>query len=134
MYRVLMLEDEEDLVRYLPMHFKEKGLETVATTSITEALESFTKEAFDIVLLDIMMPPTEDMDAKQLDYGRETGVEVARRMKSIKPDVPIVALTVVNDQEIRARMRTAGIVEIISKPSDPDQIADALLRSVRTKK
>lgn len=76
MYKVLFLEDERYLVQDLPRLLKSKGLNMIGTTSITEALELFAKEKFDAVLLDIMMPPAEDMDAEALDYGRETGVEV----------------------------------------------------------
>jgi CheY-like chemotaxis protein len=103
------------------------------TVFIDEALERFAKEDFDVVLLDIMMAPAADMDAEELDYGRETGVEVARRMKAIKPDVPIVALTVLTDSKIRAEMREAGIVEILNKPSEPEQIADFLWQVIRVR-
>jgi CheY-like chemotaxis protein len=133
MPRVLFLEDEEDLVEYLPRLLKEKALEVTGTVFIDEALERFAKEDFDVVLLDIMMAPAADMDAEELDYGRETGVEVARRMKAIKPDVPIVALTVLTDSKIRAEMREAGIVEILNKPSEPEQIADFLWQVIRVR-
>jgi CheY-like chemotaxis protein len=132
MTRVLFLEDEEDLVLYLPRVLKE-DLEIVGTTSIDEALRRFAEEDFDAVLLDIVMPPADDMDAEQLNYGRVTGVEIARRMKDIKPNVPIVAFTVVTDPEIRAEMWKAGIDQIISKPSEPDQIAYGLWRVIRAK-
>jgi len=129
-----MLDEEEDLSTYLPKLLREKGLEVIGLSSITQALERFAKEPFDAVLLDIMMPPAEDMDAEQLDYGRETGVEVARRMRRLRPDVPIVALTVVRDPEIQAKMWEAGIIEIINKPADPEQIAEVLLRSIQRRK
>jgi DNA-binding response OmpR family regulator len=75
-----------------------------------------------------MMPPSADMDAEAVEYGRETGVEIARRMKALKPQVPIIALTVVSDPEIRTKMREAGIAYIINKPSDLEPMVDALLR------
>jgi CheY-like chemotaxis protein len=124
--RILLLEDEEILVENIPLLLKERGLEVVGITSIDRALELLGREDFDMVLLDIMMPPTEDMDAEKVDYGRETGVEVARRMKAVKPDVPIIAFTVLTDPQIQAEMREAGIIEVINKPVEPDQIADKL--------
>lgn len=130
MYRVLFLDDERSLVQALPRLLKSKGLYMIGTTSITEAIELFAKEKFDAVLLDVMMPPAEDMDAEALDYGRETGIEVARRMQTQKPAVPIVALTVVRDREMQARMREAGIVEIINKPAETEQIVETLLRTI----
>lgn len=133
MARILFLEDEEDLGMYLPLLLKEKSLEVISTTSITQALEWLAKESFDAVLLDIMMPPTEDMDAENLDYGRETGVEVAQRMRAIRPDVPIVALTVLTDSEILTKVWKAGVTEILNKPSEPEQIVDVLQQVIRTK-
>jgi CheY-like chemotaxis protein len=128
---VLFLEDEPRLVQNLPSLLKPKGLDLVATTSIQEALQWFGEHTYDAVLLDTIMPPTEDMDAEALGYGLETGVEVARRMKALKPQVPVIALTVMHDPEIQRRMREAGIVDIINKPAEPDQIAEVLLRHIR---
>lgn len=129
--RILYLEEGEDLVRYLPMLLQEKGLVVTGTTSVDDALAFFAEQDFDGVLLDIFLPPTDDMDAESLDYGRETGVEVARRMKALKPHVPIVALTVVTDPEIQEHMKAAGIVSTVNKPAEPDAIAEALWQVLR---
>lgn len=130
MARVLFLEDEEDLVLYLPRLLKQKGLQVIGTKSIGEALDRFAKEDFDAVLLDIMMSPAEDMDAEALNYGRETGIEVACRMKDINPDVPIVAFTVLTNPEVKSRLREAGVSAILNKPSETEQIAEALWRAI----
>ena len=134
MTRILFLEDEKDLVEYLPSLLKGKGLEVIGTTSIDQALEWLAQEPFDAVLLDIMMPPAENMKAEQLDYGRETGVEVVRRMRAIKPQVPIVAFTVLTDPEIRAKVQAAGVTRILNKPIEPEQIAEVLLQVSRIPK
>src|SRR5208337_1933722 len=109
MYRVLYIEDEPDSLEDLPPLLKGRGLHVVAKGSIDEALSLFRQESFDAVLLDICMPPTEDMPLAAVGYGRETGVEVARRLKTLRPNLPIIALTVVYDPDIKARMRQAGI-------------------------
>jgi two-component system response regulator HydG len=126
MPRILYLEDEDNLVQFLPLVLKEKGLELVSTSSIKEALRKLAEEEFDAVLLDIMMPPTEDMAAENLDYGRKTGIEVARRMKRIKPKTPIVAFTVTTDSELLKEIKKAGAAAILHKPAEVDQIVQAL--------
>jgi CheY-like chemotaxis protein len=131
MARVLYLEDEEILVEDVPILLQEQGLKVKSTASIEEALEWFAAEDFDVVLLDIMMTPSDDMDDEQVDYGRETGVEVARKMKAVKPGVPIVAFTILRDPEIHARMRDAGVAEIVNKPCEPVQVSDAIWRLIR---
>lgn len=130
MYKILFLEDELDLVEDLPVLLRESKLEVIGTASIPKALNLVANEKFDAVLLDIQMPPMEDMNAEAVGYGRETGIEVARRIKVIEPAVPIVALTVVTDSRIHAKMQEAGIIKIISKPSEVEQIAQTLLRVI----
>ena len=130
MPRVLLLEDEPFLVETLPAVLEDKygELQVVGLTSIIEALVRLTEEEFDAVLLDISMPPTEDMDFDEIEYGRLTGITVAQRIKKIKPDIPIVALTVVSDPTMQHKMRSAGIGDIINKPAEIDVIAQTLLR------
>ena len=102
MHRVLYLEDEKSLVEDLPTLLREKELEVVGTTSVSKALTWISEQHFDAVLLDIQMPP-ENIDPESVDFGRETGVDVARRIKNIKPEIPIVAFTVVRDTQILRR-------------------------------
>jgi CheY-like chemotaxis protein len=132
-FRVLYLEDEEGPLEVLPLLLREEGIEIIGTSSIEDALQWVSEQSFDAVLLDIMMPPAENMDDESLDYGRLTGIEVARRVKAKRPELPIVAFTVLTDREIRAQIRDAGAIEIISKPCEPDAIADTLLRVIRNR-
>jgi CheY-like chemotaxis protein len=135
MPRVLFLEDEPYLVDTLPTVLENKyrdwQLEVVGLASITQALARLADEEFDAVLLDISMPPTEDMDFDAVEYGRLTGVAVAKRIKEVKPDLPIVALTVVSDESMKQKMLKAGIETIINKPADIDLIAQTLFRVTR---
>ncbi len=130
MYRVLYIEDEPDAVEDMPVLLKERGLDVIAEESIGDALVLFEREHFDAVLLDVCMPPTADMPFAVVGYGRETGLEVARRLRKLKDKVPIVALTVVNDAEIQGRMREAGICRIINKPSEAARIAEDVLNVI----
>ena len=126
MPRVLFLEDEEILVEDLPILLGEEGFDVSSTVSVTDALKWFGEQDFDAVLLDIMMRPAEDMDAARLNHGRRTGIEVARRMKAIRPDVPIVAFTALKDPEVLVQVRNAGAIRIIAKPAELEHIAQVL--------
>lgn len=129
--RVLFIEDEEELVRDLPPILESKGFEVTATTDIREALRLFAESDFDVVLTDIAMPPASDMNSKALAYGRETGIEVARRLREAKPQIPIVALTVIRDPKIVSRMRKAGIRYILQKPQELQRIVETLQKAMR---
>lgn len=130
MLRVLYLEDEVDVLEVLPLLLRENDIEIVGTSSIEEALQWVSEQPFDAVLLDIMMPPTQDMDDESLDYGRLTGKEVARRIKEIQPELPIVAFTVLTDRNLRKEIVGAGVACIVNKPCQPDAVASALYQVV----
>jgi DNA-binding response OmpR family regulator len=131
MYNVLFIEDERVMVEALPAALEQYGLHVDATTSIEEGTSWFTDRSIDAVLLDIGMPPSANMDAQVVRFGRETGVEVARQLHGRKPRIPIIALTVVYDAAIKARVREAGTCEIINKPAEPSYIAETIIKAIK---
>jgi DNA-binding response OmpR family regulator len=68
-----------------------------------------------LIVLDVMLP---DFD----------GFEVARRLKgeSNTREIPIVMLTALDRDEYRQKGRTAGAVDYLTKPFDPDRLMDAI--------
>ena len=133
--RVLFLEDEPQLVETLPIVLQEINAElrVVGTSDIAEALARIEREDFDAVLLDISMPPSKDMFLEEIEYGRLTGIVVAQRIRKLKPDIPIVALTVVSDVQARQKMRDAGITDVINKPAEIEEIIHILLRNIKVR-
>ncbi len=129
--RVLFVEDEEELVRDLPPVLESKGFEVTATTDVAEALRIFAESDFDVVLMDIAMPPASSMNEKNVAYGRETGVGLAQQMQAMRPNIPIVALTVIRDPQIVSRMRKAGIRYILHKPQELQRIVETLQKALK---
>lgn len=126
MKKILFIEDEEFLLEQYQIALSEFDITPV--NSALKGLELIEKMDFDAVLLDIMMPPTEDMDPELVNYGRSTGVEICRRIKSIRPDIPVVVLSVVRDSGILKRITEAGASEIINKPALPNKVIETLNR------
>ena len=56
MKKILIVDDEPDIVRYLEMILQDNGYETVVAGNGTEALEKVRSERPDLVTLDISMP------------------------------------------------------------------------------
>jgi len=56
MEKILLIDDEEDIVRVLSMSLKSDGYDVVSALSGKEGLEVFKKESPDIILTDIKMP------------------------------------------------------------------------------
>lgn len=122
--QILFIEDDKFLLEQLQIALED--FEIIPTSSASMGLEMLNKARYDAVLLDIMMPPPEDMDAELVGYGRTTGIEVCRRIRYLNPDLPIVVLSVVRDVGILDRIHKAGADEIINKPALPNKITETL--------
>jgi len=79
-------------------------------------------DQIDLILMDIQMP--------ELD-----GIEATRRIRagSIRPDIPIIALTAHALEDERQRTAIAGMNDFLTKPIDPDQLLDKVRRYARPK-
>ncbi|QWR77570.1 response regulator [Candidatus Magnetomonas plexicatena] len=78
--KVLIVDDDQHLRMLYQAELEDEHYEVFIASSGKEALEFFEKETPDIVTLDILMP---GMD----------GIEVLRRMKEKKPNLPVIMST-----------------------------------------
>jgi len=122
--RILFIEDERFFLEQLQMALTE--YEIIPAYSAVKGMEFIQDGDFDAVLLDIMMSPSEDMDPEFVDYGRSTGVEVCRRIKNLKPELPVIALTVVRDPGILERIKEAGASRVLNKPASSSMVSECL--------
>lgn len=122
--RILFIEDEKFFLEQLQIALTEYDI--TPAYSASSGIELIHKKNFDAVLLDIMMPPPLDMDPESVEFGRSTGVEVCRRIKSVKPEIPVIGLTVVRDPGILERIKQAGASKIINKPASSRIVREAL--------
>ena len=112
---ILLVDDEEALVRLGEEMMAELGYEPVGFASSTAALESFRSapQRFDMVLSDEAMPEL-------------TGSELAREIRRIRPDIPIVLMSGYVTPLLTARARDLGIAEVLAKPLVARDIARSL--------
>ena len=78
--RLLLVDDEKDLVTYLAKRFSREGFQVSSFTSGSEAIEAARTQVFDMAVVDLKMP---EMD----------GVEVQRKLKELQPFLQVVVLT-----------------------------------------
>jgi signal transduction histidine kinase/ActR/RegA family two-component response regulator len=112
---VLLVDDEEALVRLGEEMIANLGYEPVGFTSSTAALEAFRASPgrFDAVLSDEAMP---DM----------TGSELARAIRAIRGDIPIVLMSGYVTPALAHRARDAGVLDVLAKPLVARDIARSL--------
>jgi CheY-like chemotaxis protein len=99
----------------------EKGYVVVTAQNAHEALERMREDSYDVVFTDIKMP---GMD----------GVELAERVRSRQPWIPIVIVTGYGTVDNEDRAKAAGVSAFLRKPLSPEMIEesahDALLHPV----
>jgi two-component system CheB/CheR fusion protein len=116
--RILFIDDEEMLAEMGKIMLERLGYKVTVRTSSVEALATFQNQPdqFDAVITDQTMPGL-------------TGVELARRMLRIRPDIPLILCTgysnLVNEEQAKA----IGIKGFIMKPMTKRDIAQ-MLRAV----
>jgi DNA-binding response OmpR family regulator len=78
--RVLLVDDEEELVSTLGERFSLRGIEADVVTTGVDAINLVREKDYDVVILDIKMP---GMD----------GLQVLKKMKEMRPHIKIILLT-----------------------------------------
>jgi putative two-component system response regulator len=103
--KILIIEDESDLVRALAMRLEAEGYRTACVTDGLSALDRSREEKPDLILLDICLP------------GR-SGFEVFQQLRQdpATERIPIVFLTARSTVEDRQKARHLGAVDYVTKP------------------
>jgi DNA-binding response OmpR family regulator len=100
--RILLVDDEQAIQTLLTYPLRKDGYEVVSAKDGREALDQFSEQRFDLVVLDIMMP--------KLD-----GIEVCRRLRA-RSQVPIIMLTAKDDEIDKVLGLEMGADDYITKP------------------
>lgn len=119
--RILVVEDEPLLRQGLCDLLKRADHSVVAVSEGEAAVYEGTREPYDLVLLDLMLP-------------RLDGIEVCRRLRTARPGLPILILTARGDEEDKVRGLSAGADDYLTKPFGARELLariEALERRVR---
>lgn len=112
--RVLIVDDEEELVHALVERLDLRGIEAVGVTNGHDALERVYEESFDVILLDVRMP----------GLG---GLEVIKKVKEKWPKLEVILLTGHGSTRDAEEGERAGAFKYIMKPVNIEDLV-ALLR------
>jgi DNA-binding response OmpR family regulator len=118
--RALLVDDDRELARLLTDYLGSHGVQLAHVEDGARALERIATEAFDIVLLDVMLPSID-------------GFEVCRRIRASSP-VPIIMLTARGDDADRVVGLDTGSDDYVPKPFNPRELLarmHAVLRRAR---
>jgi two-component system KDP operon response regulator KdpE len=115
--RILVCDDEPQILRALRVILHDAGFEVATATSATEALDLASVRPPDAAIVDLLLP---DRD----------GVEVVRSIRTWS-DMPILLLSAVTEEADKVRAFDAGADDYLTKPFGPDELVARLRATLR---
>jgi DNA-binding response OmpR family regulator len=109
--RVLVVDDEADLLELLRVHLKEQGFAIATASNGIDAVRKARSLRPDLILLDVMLP---ELDGFQVCETLRKDPELAR--------VPIVMLTGLAGEMTRCAGIDSGATDFVTKPITPREI------------
>ncbi|WP_079478605.1 response regulator transcription factor [Halobacillus salinus] len=115
---ILVIEDEEKIARVLELELQFEGYEVVKAADGFEGLEKFRSRAWDLVLLDVMLPGM-------------NGVDVLRRIRSGDEDTKVIMLTAKDALDDKVTTLDLGANDYITKPFQMEELLARIRAALR---
>jgi DNA-binding NtrC family response regulator len=114
--KILLVDDEKDFLDVMSERIEARGMEVSTADSAAQALEKVESGGFDAIILDLMMP---GMD----------GLEALKAIKKKNPDLQVVLLTGHATVEKGIEAMKLGAMDFIEKPADLDKLTDIIKKA-----
>lgn len=108
MAKVLIVDDEPDIVTLIQRYAKREGYEVTSVEDGSEAIEVCRREDFDIIVMDVMMPDTD-------------GFTACRKIREMK-DIPVLMLSARGTEYDKLFGFEVGIDDYVTKPFSPKEL------------
>ncbi len=123
--RILLVDDESSIAKLEKLMLERLGYHVTMRTASSDALKAFkvNPSSYDLVITDMTMP-------------NMTGMQLARKLKQIRPDIPIIICTGFSERINEGKAEKIGIEGFIMKPvtkSDLSKIIRKVLDKLKMK-
>jgi DNA-binding response OmpR family regulator len=115
--RILVVDDEERMVRFIRLNLEHDGFEVSEAINGKQAIQKLRDATPDLILLDVMMP---DLD----------GFEVLQMVREIS-NVPVIMLTAKGEEDDRVKGLERGADDYITKPFSPRELVSRVKAVLR---
>jgi len=116
--RLLIADDEEDLVTFLAHRLRKRGLEVTMAISGAEAVSAAAEEKFDVAVVDLKMP---DMD----------GIAVIEQLQKLQPFIEVIMLTGHGSHDSAWEAGRLHAFRYLLKPCEFDELHDIVLTAAQ---
>jgi DNA-binding response OmpR family regulator len=106
MKKILIAEDEKPMAKALKLKLDNSGFEAQIASNGQEAIDMLSKEKFDLVLLDLVMPKVD-------------GFTVLETLKTKKINVPVIITSNLSQEEDAAKAKSLGAKDYLIKSNTP---------------
>jgi DNA-binding NtrC family response regulator len=114
---ILLVDDEQEARELLVDALTRRGFDAQAVASGSEALDRLQRSDVDAVLTDVRL-------------GGMSGIELCRRLREARPDLPAIVMTGHADMDVAISAIRAGAYDFISKPVHMESLVLALHRAI----
>lgn len=115
MTKILIVEDDHNLSRYLSEFLESEGFQTIVTDTCKEAMELVGRQSIDLALVDLMLPDG-------------SGYPICTALKH-RGEIPVIFLTAMDDEASVVTGFDLGAEDYITKPFRPMELS-ARIRNV----
>jgi two-component system KDP operon response regulator KdpE len=115
--RILVVDDEERMVRFIRLNLEHDGFAVTAAYRGSQAIQAIREHLPDLVLLDVMLP---DID----------GFEVLKLIREVN-SVPVIMLTAKGEEDDRVKGLELGADDYVTKPFSPRELVSRVRAVLR---
>lgn len=115
MTKILIIEDEADILNVLKKRLSDSGFEVILSMDAYQGVEAAHKERPDLIVLDLVMPAG-------------GGWSVLKNLKASTHtrDIPVIVLTGLKDKKQKERLFSQDIEAYFEKPYDPKELINKI--------
>ncbi len=110
---ILVVDDNEDLLETFSLILKRRGFHVETAGDGVAAVDRYKEHAFDVTLMDIVMPEM-------------NGVEAFRKIREMDPEASVILMTAYSEEELIQIAKNEGARKVINKPIRIDQLIDMI--------
>lgn len=118
---VLIIEDEENIARVLQLELEFEGYSVEVAYTGTDGLIKYREQAWDLVLLDLMLPGL-------------NGLDVLRRIRATEANTPVILLTAKSGLEDKVKGLDLGANDYVTKPFEIEELLARVRSAIRFNK
>ena len=114
--KILLVDDEQDFLDIMVERMSARDMEVTTASSAMEAVKMIETETYDAVVLDLMMPEVD-------------GLEALQKIKAKRPELQIILLTGHATVEKGIEAMKLGAMDLVEKPADLKMLTEKIKKA-----